>query len=83
MNNDERHQPLPEAARRVLEGTVKKLEAENEQVENSRYHTQTETGQRYYEGMLRGIETALVILAGEAELQRQRHVKGGEPKDNE
>lgn len=78
--NDEHHnvklQPLPDEALAVLRHTTQKLEEEKEKSKEALYYAQTETGKRYYEGLIRGLDTALVILMGESEVTRQRYVRG-------
>ena len=86
VNNEHRNeklQPLPTEALAVLKHTAEVLEEEKAKSEKSLYYVQGETGKRYYEGIIRGIETALVVLLGESEKTRQKYVRGedvgGEP----
>lgn len=75
--------PLPAPAREALAAAVTRLEEEKRQIADRHKHTQTTSGKRYYEGMQRGIETALILLAGEAENARQKNVKGEYDDDDE
>lgn len=75
----DKHAPLPEAVRDTLARTAEQLQSEKARVAETLATAQGGTTRRYYEGMERGIETALVILAGEAETERQRHVRGDRP----
>lgn len=78
--NDEHHnpklQPLPDEALAVLQHTAQRLEEEKEKSKEALYYAQSETGKRYYDGLIRGLETALVILMGESEVTRQHYARG-------
>lgn len=79
INNEHRNdklQPLPDEAMAVLQHTTQKLEEEKAKSKESLYYSQTETGKRYYEGLIRGLDTALVILLGESEITRQHYARG-------
>lgn len=86
MNSQHRNdklQPLPDEALVVLKHTTQKLEEEKEKSKESLYYAQSETGKRYYDGLIRGLDTALVILMGESEVTRQHYARGEDidPKD--
>lgn len=75
MEQDKRQ--LPTEALTALQTTAGQLEAERDRTQELLRTTQTDTGRRYYEGMIRGIDTALVILMGQAEAER-RNMPGDE-----
>ena len=69
---------LPEDARAILKKAVQKLEHELEQSRELKRTTQTETGVKYYEGLIRGLETCIIVLQGEAENARREYDPGND-----
>lgn len=76
LSFNEKNKPLPKESREVLQRTIELLEEEKKKSEEAMYYVQSETGKRYYEGIIRGIETALVVLLGESEKSRQKSIRG-------
>lgn len=76
LSFNEKNKPLPKESREVLQRTIELLEEEKKKSEEAMYYVQSDTGKRYYEGIIRGIETALVVLLGESENARQKFIKG-------